>query len=303
MADIEYTFVTRANQRAVLSHPRHVPGARRETRPAHGRWTIALPDGTVYTPTTLTLDELTPREKWPEIIAKKNAEKSWLKDILPDLPGNPIEDDQGPEGTCWLHGPTRAMNAAILIATGTSYKLSANSLGIDFGWRVANGGDPSEAIAALVKNGAARWELCQPPLAADHGRWQAGWEKDRPNHRIVSGHVIDGMNADPFASRCEFAFRDIPSSVGYSRWSHELFGAVQVLDLQQVSRATVDAFAEAGGFAYVPRDVVMRPDFLGTPRFQAVDWNQWGEDTEFPANDWAPDIDCSGYIAVTQSPA
>jgi hypothetical protein len=200
---------------------------------------------------------------------------------------------------CWLHGPCRAVNAAWLLAMGHSHKLASNSLGEDFGWRVANGGDPSAAIEALVKNGAARWELCQPPMSRSHSQWKAGWQADRALHKALTGHLIDGMNGDTFAGRCVFAFRDIPSSVGYTRWSHEIFGAIKVIDLQQSSIEMLDDFGEAGGFCHVPREVVLNPKFLGAPRFQAVDWNQWGTDTEFPTNDWAPDIDLTGFLATS----
>lgn len=294
-----YTFITPANQAAILKHPKLVPGAFRETRPGFGRWAFPLADGSTYTPKLLATQELTPRERWPELIARKNAEGSWLKDILPAIAGNPIQDDQGDEGTCWLHGPCRAMNAAWLMATGLAFKLASNSLGEDFSWRVANGGDPSAALESLVKNGAARFEMCQPPMSRSHSQWKAGWQADRANHKILGGHLIDGLNGDAFASRCEFAFRNIPSSVGYTRWSHEIMGAVQVLDLQQSARAVLDAFADAGGFCHVPREIVLNPKFLGAPRFQGVDWNQWLTDTEFPTNDWAPDIDCTGIVAST----
>jgi hypothetical protein len=301
MPDFIPTFMTPSNVKTLCQHWRHMPGAYRTSRLPYGRWHFPLPTGEVYRPKLIHEAMPIPdRKDWPQLIAKKTAERSWLRDVLQDIPGNPIQGDQGREGTCWLWGPGRALNAAWCLATGASIKLAPTSLGEIFGWDIGSGGDPAQALQGLVTHGIARFDLCQPPWSYDHRQWNAGWKADCANHKIVNGHLIDGMTSNSFDAAAAFAFNNVASSCGYSAMSHEFFGCVQVVDLQQASAAVVQAAEDAGVFQHVPEDIVLgRPDFLEKPRFQVVCWNQWGTDHQWLAWSYGPDIDNTGISCTT----
>jgi len=167
---------------------------------------------------------LIPREQWPDLIARKDREKSWIDDMVADL-GVPAKDQDG-LGYCHGYGPVTVLEIARAIAGLPYVELSAESVaGRVVGWR-NKGGDPEEDLEVIAKYGACAASFMDKPNSITPSRWQKDWEENALLHRaeeFITG--VDGQRWD-FAVTC--ALRNIPTSPWFNWWSHCISGSYRV---------------------------------------------------------------------------
>jgi len=179
--------------------------------------------GLMFARPILEAVELIPREQWPDLIAQKDREKSWLDDIVADL-NLPCKDQNG-LGYCHGYGPTTALEVARAIAGLPYVELSAESVaGRVTNWR-NEGGDPEEDLQVIAQYGSCAAALMDKAHSISPSRWKSDWEKNALLHRAEE--FLSGMSKLwDVAATC--ALRNIPTSPWFNWWSHCISGSYRL---------------------------------------------------------------------------
>lgn len=174
-------------------------------------------------------DFLIPRSEWPDRIRQKDAEKSWLEDIVRGV--IPC-DDQGPLGFCHAYGTKIAGECCRLVQNQPYVRLSAESVGGPVtNWR-NRGADPADDLAQFMQYGACPQSFMDEAHSLRPSRWKDGWEKAATQYRATEvWDLRSGKKAFDFIVTC--ALLGLPTACGYSWWSHFVSGPYRVLDLDR----------------------------------------------------------------------
>jgi hypothetical protein len=172
-------------------------------------------------------ERLIPRSEWPDLIRKKDAEKSWLEDIMRGVV--PCKD-QGSLGYCHAFGCAHAGEVQRLVQNLLYVELSGESLGGPItNWR-NRGADPADDLSQLVQCGACPQVYVDQPLSLNPKRWKSGWETAALEYRATE---VWDMRSDTkaFDFAATLAFLNVPGGSGFQWWSHFVSGPYRVLDL------------------------------------------------------------------------
>jgi hypothetical protein len=176
----------------------------------------------------MTEADLIPEEEWPDLIAQKDRERSWLDDMVEDL-GIPCKDQNG-LGYCHGYGPVTALEVMRAVGGFPYVDLSAESIaGRVTNW-TNNGGDPEEDLSMLAKYGACPASFMDKPNSIRPKQWKAGWEEAALEYKaeeFVSG-IQDKMWQ--FAGTC--ALRNICTSPWYNWWGHCISGSYRLRNVK-----------------------------------------------------------------------
>lgn len=167
---------------------------------------------------------LIPREAWPDLIADKDREQSWLDDMVQAL-DIPTEDQ---DGLSWCHGfgPVAATEIAEAVAGNPFVKLSGESVaGRVANWNPNRGGDPEEDLQVLVKYGACPADFLDKPFSSNPKNWRDGWEQEALKH-TVREYYIPTVKRWDYA--CTAALRNHPTSPWFDWWSHCISGSYRL---------------------------------------------------------------------------
>ncbi|MFZ5831272.1 MAG: hypothetical protein ACOY3P_14365 [Planctomycetota bacterium] len=169
---------------------------------------------------------IVPREEWPDLIAQKDREQSWIEDLIRGvIPCN----DQNGLNYCHGYGMAMAMQVARCIQGHGYTELSAESIaGPVTNWR-NDGADPSDDLQQAVKFGACPASYMDAPYSRTPRRWKDGWEESALDYRVEEWVDLRGRNSfDLAVSAC---FANIASACGFIWWAHFVSGYYRVVNL------------------------------------------------------------------------
>jgi len=170
---------------------------------------------------------LIPRDAWPDLIRKKDREKTWLEDIVRGvIPCN----DQNGLNYCHAYGTVMKAMCQRLVQYHAYVELSAESVGGPItNWRDA-GADPTDDMAQMAKYGACPASYMDQPHSRNPSRWKAGWEQVALDYRATDW--VDGRTlGNTFDVAATMAILGAPPAAGFYWWSHYISGPYRLLDL------------------------------------------------------------------------
>jgi hypothetical protein len=182
-------------------------------------------------PGTLAAEEfpdfIIPRSEWPDRIKQKDADKSWLEDIVRRKIAT---DDQNGLGFCHAYGTKIAGECCRLIQNQVYIYLSAESIGGPITrWRNI-GADPEDDLQQFIAHGACPASYMNAPHSLSPTKWKAGWETVAMNYRPTEvWDMRSDTKAFDFAVTC--ALLGLATASGFSWWSHFVTGPYRVLHL------------------------------------------------------------------------
>ena len=172
-------------------------------------------------------DKLIPRSDWPALIQKKDAEKSWLEDMVR---GVVKCSDQNGLGYCHGYGTKGAGECCRLIMGLPYIELSGESIaGPVTNWRNA-GADPADDLEQLSTYGACPQSFMDAPHSRSPKKWKAGWEQYALNFRATEiWDIRGGSKSFDFVATC--ALLGLACASGFQWWSHFISGPYRLIDL------------------------------------------------------------------------
>jgi len=177
--------------------------------------------------TVMDESDLIPREQWPDLIAQKDREKSWVKDLCAEVPCM----DQGHLGYCHAYGPTMAAMCHRIVQNQPHVMLSAESIGGPVTeWR--NKGEwPEEDLQQFVTYGACPASMMDKPWSLSPSKWDQNWTTERLKYRV--SEYLDGLlsRGKAFDAAMTMALRNLPGAAGFTWWSHEVAYCLHAKDL------------------------------------------------------------------------
>lgn len=174
-------------------------------------------------------DFLIPRDRWPELIAKKDEEGSWLADIIAPEIRREItrREDQNGLGYCWTYCVTIAAIVERIRQNHPLAFLSAESIGGPItGWR-NRGGWPEDALGRLISHGACPQEYMDRPNSLSPSRWKDGYEEAALDYRATEFWDYD-VFCKPFDAAVSSAIWTVPYGGGLGWWAHAIMGGLRV---------------------------------------------------------------------------
>lgn len=166
--------------------------------------------------------EIIPEEEWPDLIAQKDREKSWLDDIITGLKCK----DQDGLGYCHGYGPVTCMEVMRWVAGLPYVELSAESVaGRVTGWQ-NEGGDPKEDLDVLVRYGACEASFMDQANSINPNRWESGWQENALKYRAEE--VFTQLDGDLWLMAGTCALRNIPTSPWFNWWGHCISGSYRL---------------------------------------------------------------------------
>lgn len=188
--------------------------------------------------------DLIPRAMWPDLIADRERNKTWLVDAIADKV--PVTDQDGLP-YCWVYCAKQCVEVARYIQNHGYIAVSATSVGGPIvNWRQV-GGWPEDAIRRFAEVGACRESLTSGTWSLSPSKWNANWYNDCQNFRIAEwddGSFTSAANR--FDAQMTLTLLGRVHTVEFTWWSHAI----------------------AGGYA---------AKNLGNGRFALLMRNNWGE--------------------------
>lgn len=170
-----------------------------------------------------TVMPLIPRSEWRDRIAEKDANGSWLKNVVTEVPCK----DQNGLGYCHAYGTVSGIETARAVAGLPFIELSAESVGgIVTGWR-NEGAYPEDDLAVAVKYGACHQSSMDQAWSLSPSRWKAGWEQEALEHRVLEWYDLRAPGKE-FDAVVTCALLGIAAPLGYAWWSHFVTGVFRV---------------------------------------------------------------------------
>jgi hypothetical protein len=167
--------------------------------------------------------KLIPREQWPDLIADRDRNKSWLFDNV----GSVKVKDQDGLGYCHAYGTVSCIEIALVLAGYDYQELSAESIGgLVTGWR-NEGANPSDDLLQAMKGGACLASFMDKPNSIDPKRWKAGWEQDAMTRRVLEAYDAR-MPGKEFDAVVTAGFLNEPVGLGFNWWGHFVHGVFGV---------------------------------------------------------------------------
>jgi len=162
---------------------------------------------------------LIPRDEWRDRIKEKDANGSWLKNAVGEIP---VKDQDG-LGYCHAYGTVSVLEILDMIATGRYFDLSGESVGgIVTGWQ-NRGADPMQDLAVAIKYGACESSYMDRPNSISPSRWKTGWQQNALQHRMAEywDLRVPGKTFDAVMTCYLYSY---PIGLGYGWWSHFIHG-------------------------------------------------------------------------------
>lgn len=184
----------------------------------------ALPYGQVAEATPMAdAFKVIPREEWPERIKEKNANQSWMHDLVAGV--IPCMDQNG-LGYCHAYGTVLAVMGQRLLQGLRPVLLSAESVGGPItGWQNEGAALDSD-LRQITRVGACRQSFMDRPHSINPQAWKPGWKEDCANYRGIEWWDLDQGNTFDFVCSC--ALLDILCNQGFSWWGHAITGAFRL---------------------------------------------------------------------------
>ena len=216
-------------------------------------------------------DQLVPRSEWDDRIRQKDADNTWLEDILK---GVLKTKDQNGLGYCHAYAMVLAMEAARVVQGHRYIELSAESIGGPItGWR-NQGAMPEDDMDQATAYGACPQSMMDRQWSLNPSRWDQAWRTERLNYRVVQDEYWDlEIPGKTFQACMTSAFLGVPYHAGFAWWSHAIVGGLRV-----------------------------RKNSRG--RYEMRHWNSWGNNYGENGLFWleegkaTPDLDCFGVRQV-----
>jgi hypothetical protein len=222
---VGYLLITEENFHEQIGDGRSVffAGHERMLTAQPKRWTAGAPDA----PPQVTIDRLVPRDQWPDLIAKKDEEKSWLEDIC-RAASLKVKDQNG-RSLCHGYAVAHVMEVQRLVQAHPYVELSAESItGQMNGFRDA-GGMPDDDMAVAVEYGACPASMMDKPWSLSPNRWNPNWKTERLNYRVSEWIDLELGGSKTFDAQCTAAFLGIPFAMGVAWWSHAFASGFRVV--------------------------------------------------------------------------
>ncbi len=195
-------------------------------------WNVTLPDR--YTSarprpancvSAMDPSDLIPRDQWPDLIAQKDEERSWLGDVV-RFKQHPCVDQKS-TNYCHAFSTVQAIQDKRCVQGHPYLRLSSMSIGGPItGWR--NKGEwPENDLMQAVKYGACPFSYQDSEWSFNPRRWKKGWEKAAEDYQV--DEWTDGMiPGKAFDAMVTFALRGIPCMCSAKWWSHAFNGGYAV---------------------------------------------------------------------------
>jgi len=198
-----------------------------------------IPFGHIVGATAITHMQLIPRSVWPDLIAWKDQNNSWLENVARDKVSC---EDQGGLNYCHAFSMIEAARCRYALQGDTVPDLAATSIaGPITNWRNA-GADISDDWAQLRDYGACETSflpngVVMPPQSRSTisellspSSYKAGWQENAKLHCEVEGIdlAVPGALFDGLATAC---LLNIPCSMALSWWSHAITGGYRLINL------------------------------------------------------------------------
>lgn len=201
---------------------------------------------------------LIPRSKWDELIAAKDANKSWLYDIVKD--SVPVMN-QGQLGYCHAYCFAAAVMMQRVVEGMGTVVLSAESVGGPVtGWR-NEGANPEDDLNQAVSGGFCEASFMDAPWSLRPSRWKAGWEENALNYRVAEFFDLD-VPGKVFDACATATLCGIPYGCGFGFWSHAIVGG---LKLQKVNGVYSIMHRNSWGADYGDNGFFFMAEGKGTP--------------------------------------
>jgi len=173
--------------------------------------------------------DLIPMETWPDLIAKKDRDNSWLVDkIGTDVPCT----DQDGLSYCWVFCSKQTIEVARRIQNNPYIPVSAVSVGGPINsWRNA-GGWPEDAIKRWASVGGCRESLTAGPWSLRPTTWDKNWEADCQNFKLLEWD--DGSfntAALRWQAQMTLTLHSRPHTLEFTWWSHAIAGGYKAKNL------------------------------------------------------------------------
>ena len=193
--------------------------------------------------------ELIPREQWPDLISKKDREKTWPEDILRDSITGIQTIDQDGLNYCWAYCVAQEIMSTRCLEGHPYVWLAAESLGGPLVNFRNVGGWPEEAMKAAMTDGIA-------PMSCLNGtehklspsRWAGDWKQQAKKFKVEKFTDLSVANK-VFDACCTASFNSRTHAAGFGWWGHAVLSGLRVVLLS------------------------LRP-----LQFGIKIWNNWGED-------------------------
>lgn len=199
------------------------------------------------------------REQWPDLIAQKDAEKSWLEDLVRQY--NVKCGDQNGLGYCHAYGCKDGAVVARLIANHEHVDLSAESIGGPVtGWR-NRGAYPEDDMKQLSQYGACPASMMDRPWSLSPHKWDPDWETERLNYRAYEWEDLR-VGGPAFDMAATAVLLGKACSSGFSWWSHFFSGPYR---LYREGNRYVLRYRNTWGMSYGDQGFMDYVEGRGTP--------------------------------------
>jgi hypothetical protein len=166
---------------------------------------------------------LIPRDEWKTRVAEKDANGTWLFNILKDIPAK----DQNGLGYCHAYGPVAALERMRVLQGLPYVELSAESIGGPVtNWR-NEGAMPEDDVEQLIRIGCCRADMMDKPHSLNPNRWNENWEADCANHKLLEAWDAD-VPGKAFDGHATLTLSDCLDAIGFDQLSHEIHGGYQL---------------------------------------------------------------------------
>jgi len=189
--------------------------------------------GYCFAPCMAPLDiPLIPRSEWPALIAKKDAEKSWLSDIRNiGNNGQPIPSlDQDGKGYCWAHSSTQAVELIRARDNQPYVPLSAYAVAcIIKGFR-DQGGFGAESLQFIADRGIPSQQFWPQQSMSRSNDNPTTWA-NAALHKCTKWYDLGQKDSQMLDRQVTCLLTDIPVVLDLGWWGHSVVAVRVYADL------------------------------------------------------------------------
>lgn len=230
----------------------------------NGHWRILNMRATKYRPGECpwipkASFEPIPRERWPDLIAQKDEEKSWLEDLV-RAKGIDCGDQDGLP-YCHAYGCRDAAIVARALANHGYVDLSGESIGGPVTNWQRRGAYPEDDMKQLSKYGACPASMMNAPWSLRPDKWDPEWEQARLNYRAYEWEDLR-VGGPSFDMAATAALLGKACCSGFSWWSHFFSGPYR---LYRDGNRYVLRYRNTWGMSYGDKGFMDHAEGRGTP--------------------------------------
>ena len=160
---------------------------------------------------------LIPRGEWDDRIKQKDAEKSWLHDLIRDV--QPCLFQNGLR-YCHAYACASTIMTQRIVQGLPHVPLCPESIGGPITNWMNRGAYIDDDLAQAVKGGCCAMSYQDKLLSTSPRLWKPGWEQDALNHRITEWWDVPSEKAFDYAMSA--ALLSLPSQIGLNWWAHSV---------------------------------------------------------------------------------